>query len=556
MALQGIKTSEELIKETLNKEEYSSITGKFIAPFNESNFSEKKLMNASRFIGDGVDAMNVVGFVDTTLFGSAKEGVLFTGTNLFYRDTFETSQNIPYDQVKSAEFKIEETTGSNGSKKTTTEVVVLLNDSTKKSIHFYDDKINKVIADILNGIAQEETVIDSTEQLIQLNDLGDNTISVYLKVVMNFLKEDDGFISPDEYKELIGIMTRLNIKPAISNSLRTYRLEKGISEPTECLIYQLETLIPKGSQGTIFQALANDLLTVRKKNLEDWKSDKDYLRYAGLLGVSEDQVEFFVKKLKQDERIINDRIDDNTIKKTANELMAVGGAAGVSLAALAVTGGVSTGVWGGLLTLGTASTGGMLLGLAAIAGVGYASYKGIKYFSGTSELEKYGIRMGMLQEKIKQMQLSQNYLIEDMNAITDSLYEALSEKDKIVENFAKIQKLLKLSKNLKDSSEEIHNEGQKSQREVFLAQIPSILDVNKCNELLNRTRYGAQFKEFIYRYYETDENGQYCLVDNIEDEVLKKLCGVIDQIGYNDTRKSLAAQGNVMMNKVKGLFSD
>ena len=64
-----------------------SIVGEkvFIAP----NIPEKKLNNAISSIAEGVNPEYVLAIVDTTLFGSAKEGIVFLGDRLFVRDILE-----------------------------------------------------------------------------------------------------------------------------------------------------------------------------------------------------------------------------------------------------------------------------------------------------------------------------------------------------------------------------------------------------------------------------------------------------------------------------------
>lgn len=548
-------SSEDVIKQKLKDFERDGV---FIAPFTEKNYSEKKLINACKTYGNNVDPMTVVGFVDTTILGSGKEGILFTGKEVFYKVAFGDVGSVKFDEVEKAEYIEQEITDSKGKVKKDTKVNVTYKNGEDKTINQIDEYNNKLFADVLIGISEEAEVIDSTEQLVTLNDLGDEVITIYLKMIMNYLKEDDGIIDSTEYKELIGLMTRLNIKQEVANQLRVYRLETGISEPSDDLIKQFVSKIPNGSKEIICQSMVNDLLVIRKEIIDDWKGNKDFIRYKELLDVSDEQVEFFIRKLKQDQAIIAEKIDDNTIKKTANELIAVGGAAGVSLAALTVTGGVSTGVWGGLLTLGMASTGGMIIGLAAIAGAGYASYKGIKYLSGTSEIEKYGIRMSMLQEKIKQLQLSQNFLLEDINWTSTQIAELIKDKETIMANFEKIQILVKTSKNLQKSSEEVTSDEKVNTREVLLSQLPDVLDESRCNELLSRTRYEKTFKEFIYNYYEKKEE-VYNLKEEIATDILEKLVGVFSQIGYYDTAKSLAAQGSLLKKKgvetIKGLLN-
>lgn len=281
--------------------------------------------------------------------------------------------------------------------------------------------------------------------------------------------------------------------------------------------------------------------------------------FQRLFGVSDSQVDFFVRRLLQDRRIIEEKIDDNTIKKAMSELAAIGTAAGVSLAALAVTGGVSTGIWGGLFTISMASTGGMALGLAAIGGLGYGAYRGVKYFSGTADSEKYAIRSTMLQQKIKELQKSENYLIEDINWTTTKIAELMEKKDQILANHEQLLKYIQMAKSLDAGSRLIFEEEKKSQINILLSHLPEKLDFNKFEELVKKTQYQIPFREYVYACYQSDGNGEYILQNIDDEEKLEKLDQILGTVGYYDLSKSTVAKTNVLMKKgisgLKGLIS-
>ena len=65
----------------------------------------KKLMSALRYMAPGLPAMKVVGFVDTTLFGSCKEGILISPDFFFLRKgdekfsiDFKMMRNVTIDK--------------------------------------------------------------------------------------------------------------------------------------------------------------------------------------------------------------------------------------------------------------------------------------------------------------------------------------------------------------------------------------------------------------------------------------------------------------------------
>lgn len=548
-------SSEDLIKFFLkNAHENAEIS---IAP----EITEKKLVNAAETIGNGVDTMKVTGLIDTTVFHSGKEGILFLGDKVYIRPAFGNSVCIEFDSIKDVKYEEKEFRDSNN--KVSIEKILDVHKKAGDLLRFSSNTYGfgfplKLLADILNGILTDVDVIETTDQFLLLKDMGPECILLYLKIVTNYLYEDDGQIDNEEYKELIGLMGRLNVSKDLADDLRTYRTGE-VKVPTEDLIDDIQKYIPRGSVPTIFQSLLNDILSISKNDPEEWKQDDIFMRYQKLLGVSDSQVDFFVRRLLQDRRIIEEKIDDNTIKKAMSELAAIGTAAGASLAALAVTGGVSTGIWGGLFTISMASTGGMALGLAAIGGLGYGAYRGVKYFSGTTESEKYAIRSSMLQQKIKELQKSENYLIEDINWTTTKIAELIEKKDQILENHEQLLKYIQMAKALDAGSRMIFEEEKKSQINVLLSRLPEKLDFDKFEELVKKTQYQIPFKEYVYACYEDNGNGEYILQNIDDEEQLDKLDQILETVGYYDLSKSTVAKTNVFVKKgisgLKGLIS-
>ena len=549
------ESSEDLIKHFLkNAHENADIS---IAP----EITEKKLVSAAETIGNGADTMKVTGLIDTTVFHSGKEGILFLGDKVYLRPAFGNSVCIEYDSIRNVKYEEKESRDANN--KVSIEKILDVHKTDGDLLRFSSKDYGfnfplKLLSEILSGILSDVDVIETTDQFLLLKDMGMECILLYLKIVTNYLYEDDGQIDNEEYKELIGLMGRLNVSTELADALRTYRIGE-IKVPTEDLITDIRNYIPRGSVPTIFQSLLNDILSISKNNPEEWKNDEIFVRYQRLFGVSDSQVDFFVRRLLQDRRIIEEKIDDNTIKKAMSELAAIGTAAGVSLAALAVTGGVSTGIWGGLFTISMASTGGMALGLAAIGGLGYGAYRGVKYFSGTADSEKYAIRSTMLQQKIKELQKSENYLIEDINWTTTKIAELIEKKDQILANHEQLLKYIQMAKSLDAGSRLIFEEEKKSQINILLSHLPEKLDFNKFEELVKKTQYQIPFREYVYACYQSDGNGEYILQNIDDEEKLEKLDQILGTVGYYDLSKSTVAKTNVLMKKgisgLKGLIS-
>lgn len=88
------------IKEILEK----SLTGiggsyeTYLAP----NIPEKKLLNAAKYIAGGTDTADILAICDGTVFGSAKDGLVFTEKK-FYAKSFSDVFSIEYNKIEKVE---------------------------------------------------------------------------------------------------------------------------------------------------------------------------------------------------------------------------------------------------------------------------------------------------------------------------------------------------------------------------------------------------------------------------------------------------------------------
>ncbi|MEG1835558.1 MAG: hypothetical protein RR229_05465 [Oscillospiraceae bacterium] len=449
------------------------------------NIPDKKLVNAANKIANGVDPYTIIAVYDTTAFESCKEGIAFTGTNMYLRDILSSTITVPLTDITNAVFSSETKTDENGKQHTIQKIVISYNNRSDITITSNDFNHQlEFIAEVLNGIAESIDSIKDVCQIAKLEELGEEITEIYVSIISNYLMADDGIIDSSEYKELISLMARIKVSKDSAERLRRKRL----SEDNSCndfaiLIKELDDSISEKNVDYtgINQSLFFDLLLVKKEKMDDWKNDKVLRELQQLLNVSDGQANIGINKIRLDERIVSERLEDKQIKDFTKELIAVAGGAGVTLAALAITGGVSTGVWGGLLTLGLLPTGGMIFGLAAIGGVGYGAYKGIKYFSGTSEYEKSGIRIAALQGAIEMNKAATTYMIDDINYITRSMCEISKKIAKNNENDKLLQELLsdiELTETIGSSARSLDNDNEKNNYEIYLSNSHIVVLVN------------------------------------------------------------------------------
>lgn len=61
----------------------------------------KKVDNALKTFAVGLNRQTIIGFYDTTLMGSGKEGYIFTDSNIYFKETLSKPQKIWYEDIKS-----------------------------------------------------------------------------------------------------------------------------------------------------------------------------------------------------------------------------------------------------------------------------------------------------------------------------------------------------------------------------------------------------------------------------------------------------------------------
>lgn len=94
-------TVKEILKEKLNAVG-DNVLRTYIAP----DIPEKKLHNAAKIVAGGIAESDVIGFIDGTLLGSAKEGLVFTETTFYNRCNANGVISVDYKKIKKV--KVEE----------------------------------------------------------------------------------------------------------------------------------------------------------------------------------------------------------------------------------------------------------------------------------------------------------------------------------------------------------------------------------------------------------------------------------------------------------------
>lgn len=540
-------SSDVYIKSLLNE---TNLTDIMITP----DIPEKVLINASVSIAEGIDPNTIIALIDTSLMSNGKSGVVFTGAEMYLKTTFDSVKKIPFENIKSAEYDSDRTINNKGKVIEYHRVIVSYGngeDIEFSSEQFDSDLPYKLIAKLLNDFNKRVDNISSKNQVVQISQMSSEILELYFRIVIAYLKDDDGIIDSREYKELISLMTKIKVSKQLANDLRKYRFEDKEDLTIEELIDQLKNQTNKDnfSEAAVEQTLAMDIIGMNSDKLDTIKDDEVLVRMLNRLNISDKQLKFIVRKIKADKEIIESRMTDSEIKEVNKELAAV--ASGAGLVAL------------GLLTSG----GTVYLGIIA----GFGVYRGIKYFSGTGEAEKFGIRIQTLNDRISQLRIANAYIIEDINWLSQKMIDfalKLRESNELSsELYKELELIINQNQSLADAGSLIEDDESYSERELLLTTILESLDIGKYNELLAKNINKVYADEVIKNVYSINgdldnqsEVNDVTLRENIELDELKAAHTVLEDIGYFDTKASSIAQSKSLAKKgfsglKKSLFS-
>ncbi|WP_217515056.1 hypothetical protein [Vibrio metschnikovii] len=544
------------IKENVNQVAYK---GLHIAP----DIPEKKLNNAAKTMCLQDSISSVIALLDSTVFGSGKDGLVFTGEKMVYKPAFESPAVVNFSDLEAAEYVRNITTNDKGKEKITEYTrVTKKNGSSFKVEHISECNLKK-LAEFLNTISSQFDTFEEEEQLVALSEMSEDLKVAYLKVIVNMVYSDDGEVDKDEFAQILLLMTRLELSSESRFALREYITTTGKLESLESLMYTIdETCVPSHNKSVKI-SLVKDLFSVfMSVNAGQYDNFTFFKDNKYLFNVSNEEFELIIDAVKLDFKMLNDDFSDDALTRGMKELGAKAGAVGVPLAAVYLSGSVvgmsAAGLTSGLATLGL---GGVLgfssmatgIGVAVLLGVG--AYKGIKHLTGANELDKTKRRELMLNEVIKQTQATVSHLMEDINFITIKLNETILSHDVQDE---KVKLLLQKVKLLASAGNVLTQKSDATQSKCFKLKCPIELNHEKLKSL-TREATKQQVYTVIMSFYEEKtverkQDGKTVTVkvltqkQDISTLDMEKLAKVFEAIGYFKA-------GDVIKGKLSGMFS-
>lgn len=528
-----------------------------------SQIKDKQLVNAANVIAKGIDPGIILALYDETTFNSGKAGMVFTAENMYIREGFlgiDNQYGFTYEDLVGAEYstRIEVEVKKDESKvehKYETLIIEFKNeeDNIKIDTMSPDLPLEKIAEFINSFISEVSEIEEETVQNLSLNELSDECIEAYLKLIINFVKRSDNTVKM--YSNLVSLLANININNELQNKLRDYRMLEDPIDDDE-LVNILSEGIPKGSQEGIYQSVIDNVMMMlsydEKKN---WKDNSNFVSLKNLLNVTDEQTDFFMKNQCQNIDIIDKRISDKEVKKITNELLSFGASSGVSLAALGVTGMAMGAFEAGLSTLVVMSTGGLALAAVGIGAAGALGYKGMKYLTSGSELEGNAIRQKMLQDTLTKQNESMNLLVDDISYIGGKINMLVIQSKQNEEKNEKLKVLLNRLKMATSVGQDSKETLSDSRRELVISKLPTTIDLPKLKDLLKSNPKQNRIIEFILEVY-VEQDDKYVLDESKDIQVLETADKILDKIKYNNvaTVSNVKDIGKKGFNKFMGFL--
>ena len=544
------------IKDNVSK---ISNSGLHIAP----DIPEKKLNNAASSMRLQDNVGSIIALLDSTLFGSGKDGIAFTGERMVYKAAFSDPETIYFDNLQSAKYVRNVSVNDKGKEKVEEFTEITLKDGGAVKVESISECNLENLADFLNTITEQFDSFEEENQLVALSEMSEELKVAYLKVIVNMAYSNDGEVDKDEYAQILLLMTRLELSPESRFALREYITSSGELDPLPALIKTIDESCPPSHNKSVKISLVKDLfsvfMSVNNGSCDGFLFFKDNNH---LFNITEKEIELIIDALNLDFKMLNDDFSDDALTRGLKELGAKAGAVGVPLAAVYLSGSVigmsAAGLTSGLATLGL---GGFLgfssmatgIGVAVLLGVG--AYKGIKHLTGANEIDKTKRRELMLNEVIKQTQSTVSYLMEDINFITIKLNDVIVNHGVLDE---KVKLLVQKIKLLTSAGNVLTQKGDATQGKCFKLKCPANLNHEKLQSL---TREATKQKIYsvVMSYYqektvESEKDGEtvsvkiLALKEGIPTLEIEKLAEIFDAIGYYNA-------ADIIKGKLSGLFS-
>lgn len=416
---------------------------------------EAKLANAIAAYAPRVDRERVLFLYDSTIFGNAKEGYLFTDSG-FYYSIGARKFEFRYTELESHRLETRQIRKQDKIENHDVLTIALSRDENDELIidEGHRGVVLRAFGDLLTEIKclQAEGWTREVDHLPIVQDMSDEFKLCYLSILVWLTYMDDKQIDEHELAEIQMLMTQIMCNAEVRRAIReSVRDPSGLD--AKALIKRMLSHAPTGSQLALSLSLIKDSIRLHRATTSSQgdrrASDQPGIRQLSrLLNIENNRVEIIEEACISDKKILSGEVTDDEKVTAAKAIAAKAASVGVPIAAIYLTGSVTglsaSGITSGLAALGLGGVLGLSsmvsgIGVAIILGVGV--YMGMRWVLGNSERDKAARRERMLQEVLGNHQKSIANLAED---ILDFSRELMTLTEDIRENDHKIRKLSRM----------------------------------------------------------------------------------------------------------------
>lgn len=400
-----------------------------------------------------------------------------------------------------------------------------------------------LLSEILSKLKSSDVIIKSLDQLPSVKNLSSHSKVSYFKILITFLKSDDGIIDAKEYQELSSVMANVNASDTEVKELREYRYENTIIEKYEDLITELkESLVTNDGiePKAILQSLAADIINMQDdKTLQNWKDIEHLVEVFKYLEVSNSQVNNLITIKEKQKQMLIERLDNSKMEALKKEIGIIMGASGIYFTAPRL--------------LGAYFIPGLnfILGIGTLVGVGYKAIKALT----KSNKEKYSIQIDILNSKIKSLVATNAYIIADINYINEKnseLIQKLEEQKELdLKLISEIKRYISIENTATQSCMDISGEQESFDKEILFRKLPEELDINLYDKLAVDSLNYSEYNDVIYSVYRPLLNvpEKYELEETSSTYLLEKAIDILEEIKYFDsTTAALSKTKDVVEN--------
>ncbi|MEY8240450.1 MAG: hypothetical protein RPT25_08895 [Cycloclasticus sp.] len=549
----------QFLKESL----VETIAGIHLVP----NIPEKKINNAIGSFKFNGNINSIIALYDSTVFGSGKDGMLFTGEKIINKEAFQDPTEIPYQSIRDVEHKIEVEKKDNGKEKKSESIVIEYGATDSLEIKHIQNCSYEKLVEVLSSAAKDFDEYKEEDQMLTISSLSEELKIAYLKIMINMTIADDGIVDEEELAEILQLMTRLDLTIESRYQVREYITNAVEGITLSELMTVINSECPNSQLKATHISLVKDLISIYKSVKDAPLSDFSFFHdNRSAFDISDEEIELAIMAIDNDRKLLNKEYNDGDIEKSIKELSSKAVSVGVPLGAVYLSGsvigmsaagmtsGLATLGFGGVLGLSSMATG---IGVAVLLGVG--AYKGMKHFTGANELEGNKRRELMLQDVIKQTQCTISMMMEDINYLVGRLNEIMVS-DGISKE--KIQKLAQMVSLFSKAGKNLTHKSDEAQSDVQRLKCPKFLDMEKL-ESLTQEPTKKPLLELIKKFYskseETEERDgkevkvtKFRLHDDVSNRELENVSKAFEAIGYFDVSKVVVG---AVTSKLKGMFA-